>query len=286
MSEQKLPDIFTYDDFRKYLEDYRSMRKKWDEGFTHEYICFRLGQRGSRGYFSNVVNGTRNVSQEFVNRFVELLELGDTEGSYFRDLVQYNQTSNVKEKEFLLKRINRQSTIESKMISTKEYAFYEEWYHSVLRTVLDVVDFKDDYHLLTKTVVPSITLKQAKDSIDLLIELGLIQQDRDGFWRPAQKSIKTPEYVQARLVRQYQLQCLDLAKMVCASTQKQTDDIYTNVISISENGLRELQQRLRLFREEVRAIVHNDTAPADRVYQLDIQLFPNSIVSSSERSTK
>jgi alpha-D-ribose 1-methylphosphonate 5-triphosphate diphosphatase PhnM len=50
-----LPTVFDYIDFRKYLEDYRKARASNDEGFTHCYICHRLGMKNSRSYFNNII---------------------------------------------------------------------------------------------------------------------------------------------------------------------------------------------------------------------------------------
>jgi hypothetical protein len=51
-----LPTVFDYIDFRKYLEDYRKARASSDEGFTHCYICHRLGMKNSRSYFNNIIH--------------------------------------------------------------------------------------------------------------------------------------------------------------------------------------------------------------------------------------
>jgi uncharacterized protein (TIGR02147 family) len=69
-----------------------------------------------------------------------------------------------------------------------------------------------------------------------------------------------------------------MAKMNMLNKHGLPQDITTNILSVSEDGLKKVQDRLRKFREEIRAIVQNDDKPSDRVYQLDIQLFPNSKV--------
>ena len=76
----KLPSVFAYIDFKKYLGDYYEQRKIIDPGFTHVYICHRLGQARSRGYFNNVLKGRIPVSSAFVDRFISLLGLKANEG--------------------------------------------------------------------------------------------------------------------------------------------------------------------------------------------------------------
>jgi uncharacterized protein (TIGR02147 family) len=282
MSPHKTPDIYTYIDFRKYLEDYRESKKRDDPGFTHAYICHRLGQRNSKSYFANVVNGIKPVTAEFANRFIELLGLNADEAAYFRVLVNYNQTYNPKEKEYYLDHLIKRAATQDRLILKNEYSFYKEWYHSVVRAIIDIIDFKDDFAAMARMIVPPISVREAKDSIRLLDAMNLIKRDDKGFFRTTEKSIKTDDYVHDDLIVQYQLKCLDVAKTALLNKPRQAYDVSTNVISISEDALKKIQKRLRQFREEVRALVHNDDKKADRVYQLDIQLLPNTKTIAGE----
>ena len=283
MTDTQYPSVFSYLDFRKYLEDYREARKKVDPGFTHTYICFRLGQRNSKSYYANVVKGLKIVTAEFTNRFIEVLGLDVDQASYFRALVNYNQTINPQEKEYYFDQLFRHSAANNRLISPDEYTFYKEWYHSVIRALLDVYDFSDDYEALGRTVVPPITVKQVKDSIKLLESLSLIARDSRGFYKPTEKSVRTDDYVRHELIAQYQMKCLELAKTALLGNQEQPRDISTNIISVSEQGFKRVQKCLQKFRDEVRAVVRNDDQKADRVYQLDVQLFPNSKVFSQRK---
>jgi uncharacterized protein (TIGR02147 family) len=129
--------------------------------------------------------------------------------------------------------------------------------------------------------VPSITVTEAKKSIRLLESLKLIAKGKNGFFRPTDKIVRTDDHVRDDLIVQYQLKCLDIAKMTILSKPDQPHDVSTNILSISEEGLRKIQKRLFRFRQEVRALVHNDVNKADRVYQLDIQLLPGCKVKAA-----
>jgi len=61
--------------------------------------------------------------------------------------------------------------------------------------LLHIYDFKDNYSDLARKLNPPITVKQAKESIVLLKKLNLIAQDPQGFYKPTDKSIVTPDYV-------------------------------------------------------------------------------------------
>ncbi len=85
------------------------------------------------------------------------------------------------------------------------------------------------------------------------------------------------------LLRQYQLNCLNLAKLSLMKGYSIPQNFTTKAISISEKGYRRIVKRLNQFLAEVSSIVHKDQDPADRVYQIDVQLFPNSKIIKREK---
>ncbi len=270
------PDIYRYLDFRRYLEDYWRARKRVEPTFSHAQVCRRLGQRGSKSYFANVIAGRKNVTPEFANRFIELLDLDNNQARYFRLLISYGQTCNPREKECYLEQLLEQASTSNHLLSRDQFEYFREWYHGVVRAALDLYDFDGDYKRLAAMVWPPISARQAQGSVQLLRSLGLIAENADGVLKPTDRTVRTPEYVEDDLVRSHQLQCLELARTALVGQHGCPQDFSTNVLTISEDGVRRLQAKLRALRDEVRALVQNDPSPADRVYQLDMQLFPNS----------
>ncbi len=269
----KLPVIFEYIDFRKYLEDFRTARKKSDPGFTHAYICHKLGQPNSRSFYSNVVKGIKNISARFIDLFIDLLNLDSHEARYFRALVSYNQTESVQEKEFYFDQIVALNRTPFKLLDSNTYAYYKEWHHSTIRSLLGIIDVKDDYKLLASKVYPTITARQARESVVLLKRLGLIQSDANGFLKPVDKVLSTGSSVENHLVRQYQLKNIELGKNALINNDKIPCKTVTYTIYVSEKGYDRVIERMDQFRSEIRSIIHKDEKPATRVYQMNLQLF-------------
>jgi len=274
--ENLLPDIFAYIDFREYLDDYYKARKQFDRDFTHSRICKGLGQEHSKGYFNNVAKGRADVTPTFIDRFISVLELKGDEAMYFRALVNYNQTTSPSEKEFSFDQLVRLNRTPFKLIDKKAYDYYKEWHHSAVRAVLDIIDFKDDYKRLATSLAPNISVKQAKDSISLLKQLGIIGKNENGFWKPADKVLVTEERVKDAIVKQFQMKCLDRAKAVLADESITTARNITLTVSISEKSYERILGRVQQFKTEIRSIVHKDEAVPDRVYTLAINFFPIS----------
>jgi hypothetical protein len=46
---------------------------------------------------------------------------------------------------------------------------------------------------------------------------------------------------------------------------------------VSKEGCALIEKKLQKFKAEARSIAHREAAPADRVYQLNIQYFPQAL---------
>ncbi len=275
------PSIFEYNDFRTYLDDFQKARFEIDKTFTRSALCRKLGIAKTRSYYGDVVAG-KFVSSAYVGRFIKVLELNKEEAQFFRVLVKFNQADEPDEHELYFEQLIALNRTPKRILDPKVHIFYKVWYHSIIRTILDIYDFNgSNYASLARKVVPSVTVKQAKESIALLEELELIKQNGEGFYKPTDKAITTNDFVRDELIKQYQVQCLEMAKKTLIKKVKPPHEISTNVISISEVGFKRLQKRLGQFKAEVRSLVNKDENPADRVYQLNIQLFPSSKINSN-----
>lgn len=273
---RSLPNIYEYIDFKRYLDEYRKARREIDPGFTHAFICHKLGQPNARSYFNNVISGRKNVTPGFVDLLLKLLELGPAEAKFFRALVNYNQATSANEKEYYFDQIVQCNRTPYKLIDKNTYAYYTEWYHSTIRSLLGILDFKDDYKDLAAKLLPSITLTQAKTSIKLLLKLGLIAPDSRGYLKPIDKVLSTGEKVADTILQQYQIRSLELGKDAIANDACQPKRTLTYTIFISDTGYRRITDRMEQFQSEIRSIIHKDEENPTRVYQINLQIIPKS----------
>ena len=271
-----ISNLFEFADFRKFLEDYQEKRQLREKAFTRSQFCKDLGLPNTRSYFNDIVRGGKVLSKTYVNRFIQVLRMDEEEGQYFRILVDFNQSSHDKEREILFDQLISLNRTPKKFIGPKEYEFYKRWYHTVVFALMEVHDFKDDFTGLSKKVYPHITPNQAKASIALLEKLGLIRKNEKGLWKATAKTLDTGPYVKDEMIKQYQLQCLELAKKSMLLSEKRSRNFSTVTLSISKNACALIEKKLQKFKSEVRAIAHKETDPADRIYQLSIQYFPQS----------
>ena len=276
MKPNNEPNIFEYNNFWHFLRDLYTFKHTGNPHFTKSYICKKLGLPNSRSYFQDVLNG-KYVSSIKIPLFIKLFKLAKEEGLYFRVLVKYNQcVDDPEEKEMLLEQLISLNRTPKEIITKDAYAYYKEWYHSVIRALLSTFNFKNNYKTLARMVFPPISLKQAKESIVLLKKLGLINKDPDGYLKPTSKVISTGPLIKDDIIKQYQLKCVDNAKKTIMINQAHPQRIITKMISISHEAYKQIEKRVEKFNAEITSMVHKDELPPDRVYQLDVFLFPQS----------
>src|SRR6185369_4159464 len=72
-----------------------------------------------------------------------------------------------------------------------QFQFYSKWYHSVIRSLIEMAGFKDDFKRLAAALSPRITAREAEASVRLLEKLGLIVKNADGVYQATHKTITT-----------------------------------------------------------------------------------------------
>lgn len=273
--KKELPDIYHYNDYRKFLKDYQNSRKIYDKSFSMSNICKLLGLPNTRSYFADILKG-KKMTSAFIKRFIDLLNLKPDEAQYFTVMVKFNQAEISHERDLYFEQLLSLNKTPKKVLSLDMFEYYSNWYNSAIRAVLNLYDFSGNYKELCKKVFPNITIKQARASIRLLKKLKLIEKGCDGIYRLTNNSITTPEFIKSDLIKQYQMSLIELAKSSVINNDEFPQIIASNTISISESGYKRLEKKVDKFRSEIRSLVHKDEEPADNVYQLNLQLFPMS----------
>jgi len=194
-----------------------------------------------------------------------------------------NQADNPDEHELYFKQLIALNKTPKRILNRDVFDFFGNWEHSAVRTMLDIVNCKEDYSQLTCSMELPITKKQIQSSMKLLKKLELVAPDEQGFLKPSDKALTTGEWGNDDLIKQYQSQWLELAKKSVIKQNQLHQKFATNLISISPKGYERLQEKISQFLAEVRSLVNKDEAAADRVCFMSLQLFP---VGSSQKTKK
>lgn len=269
--EYPIPSIYAYNDFRKFLADYQRARFEQDGSFTKSGFSRMLQLPNTRSYFTDVLKG-KQVSDTFIERFITVIGFDHNEAQFFKTLVRFNQAENTGERELLFEQLIALNRTPSRMLDQKLLHYYNTWYNSVVRALLEIEDFTDDYASLARKIRLPVTPAQMKKAVKLLLELGLVKKNSDGIIKPTDKAIHAPEEVKQELFRSYHLQCLECSRKAMMNEPDAIAFSLINTLSISEKGYDRLRALLEKFQSQVRSLIHKDEDTPDRVLQINLVL--------------
>ena len=273
----KMKAIFTYANYRDYLRDFYLERKSSRPSFSYRHIAASAGINSS-GFYPQVIQGKRNLTGTTITKTCVALELTPQESEFFRTLVQFNQAKTLKKKNRLfasLVKLRNEKNIE--IVTEQGYDIFSQWYHGAVRERAVCRDFKNDFRKLGRMLVPAITEKQARESVELLLRLGFLKKT-DGPYAYAQSApiIATGQDIKAHQVITYQVMMLKLA-IEAFDRFGPNDRLFTSstTLRVSKVTYELLKRKNREHRQELLNIAEADKH-ADQVYQLNINMFPLS----------
>jgi uncharacterized protein (TIGR02147 family) len=268
--------LFEYMNYRDYLRDYYAEKKK-----QHAFYSFRLFAQkagfASPNFFKLVVDGKRNMSKESAFRFSKALGHSKKEAEYFENLVFFNQSKTLEEKNAYLANLMKfRKNADPKKIEQSEYAYYSAWYIPVIRELVIAMDFYDDFKKLGRAVVPAISAIEAEKAVKLLLELGYIRKNGGGHYEQSSVFLTTGPAVRSLAVANFHKAMMQRAAESLERFPADKRDVSCLTVGVSENTFTTMVSRIAEFRKELLALTESDTNMS-KIVQVNFQLFPLSI---------
>ncbi len=283
-----MPNIFIYSDYRKFLADFYKEKKASAPSFSYQNFSRQSGF-ASKSFVFNVIKGKKNLSPASIVSLSEAMRLTKTEAAYFEKLVSMCQANTFKERAFFYEQLDaiwpqNAEASNARKLRQDQFEFCSKWYHVVIRSLIDLFPFKDDYQRLATMVRPPITTIQAKNSIRLLHRLGLVEKGKNGFYKVAGKILTTGPEVAHLAGQHFHLQAMELAIRALKEIPKEERNIYGLTLGISKKGFEEVQKIMMESQNRILQVAEKDKDP-DGVYQLNVQFFPVS-KTGTKKDTK
>jgi len=266
-------NIFGYYNYRKYLQDYYEYRKSVQRHFSYRAFAQKAGYTSS-GLYLDLIKARKSLTDQLVPKFAKALGLSDRESQYFELMVQFTHATTPESKQDIFERMSQMLPRSLKTLNRNQKEYFSRWYYVAVRESLGVLNISDNYQDLALFLVPRITLPQAKQSIQLLSSLGLIEK-QDGIWRSCARTVSSGTDVDALLVHGFQKQMIDLGKQAIDHFSRERRNVSCTTMSISPMGLERIIHKIDSFRREVIDIIRSDEGER-MVAQLNIQFFPLS----------
>jgi uncharacterized protein (TIGR02147 family) len=267
--------IFEFIDYRKFLASYYTGKKESFPNFSFRYFSQKIGLN-SPSFLKHVIDGKRNLTSKMTDRFCKALDLSAREARYFRNLVLFNQakTSNEKQEHYAVLR-SMAGTVKEATLGTDYYDYFASWYNPVLRELICLHDFHDDFKLIAAAVSPPIRPGEAKAGIALLLRLKLVEKLLDGTYHQTSTALIADSSISSLAVRSFTRTMLDHSKTALDTVDKGERHISGLTMGISTAAYNVLTAEIESFKDRVKIIVNRDSG-GSRIYQLNIGMFPVS----------
>lgn len=268
------PDLRDYSDYRKFLRDIYEARKAANRNYSYRFLSQRAGINSS-GFYKHIIEGRRNLTQETIRKTCTALGLKDADSEYFESLVLFNQARTMREKNLHFEKLIEQQKRRSfRRIAEDRYDYFSEWYHCVVRELAVLDDLGDQPAALAARIRPSITARQAAQSLHLLERLGFLRRENNR-WVQAEPLVSTGFDIKSHLVKKFQVEMLKKTIEAYDGGQAEPRLMSCNVVAISSSNYERFVEILRNLRSQIMSLANGQGKP-DRVYALNINFFPCS----------
>lgn len=233
----------------------------------------------SPNYLKMIIEGRRNLSDEMIGKFSKALGLTKDQTEEFRLLVCMNQSEDTAERNVYLKGLSEfrvELKLKSGQIDRRTWDKIPNWTAWVILAIVD----QPSTLVRTGDLKAILRNKASEDEIEKaicgLLGSGQLSRDSHGVLKKGKALTDAPEEVPVALVRKLQAQLMYLGLESLYQDAPTDREFGTLTLNLTKDEFEEIKFKLRQMRKSI----HKDTSiarmktPGERVYQLNIQLFP------------
>jgi uncharacterized protein (TIGR02147 family) len=244
--------------------------------YSHRLFARQAGLASS-ALLSNVIAQRRNLSAHTTEAFIKAMKLPAQEAHFFRLLVDLDQAKNDEDRNEAWQLISACRRFrEARQIEGESFRYLSHWYYPAIRELAACNGFQASPAWIAKALRPRITQAQAARALEALVTLGMLVPDEEGQLIPADASVVTPMEVAGLAVHNYHSGMLLRATDAISAFDPEHRYLGGLTVSIPASLVDTLKDELKDLQSRLLDLCDSAPAPAEHVYQLNLQLFPLS----------
>ncbi len=270
-----MKSVFEYLDHREYIKDYYLFNKK-ENGLSYRSFSKSAGF-SSPVFIKLVIEGKTKLSSDSISKLCRAMGLKKEARKYFKSLVFFGQAENIDKKMKYLSEMKVFSgSLNLKQINSDQIEFYQNWYHPVVRELLDINPEDQSAKAIANLLIPSVDEKKIAESIEILKRLNLLSEDEAGKLRSENNIVSTDGLEFGSLViRATQKKLAELAGESLDNVSKEERDISGLTIAMKQSSVKMVSEEIKKCRRRIIELLSDEKNP-ERVYRLNFHLFPLS----------
>lgn len=282
-SEVLAPQLASYTDYRQYLRDFYEFKRHETRNSLRPYSYANFAAAAdikSPNYLKLIIEGHRNLSPEMARRFAKATGLIKDEVNEFEALVVFTQATDPLERNRHLKvladlRVRQQ--LKSGEIQAETWEKVPSWVTWVLYSLADQKNVTFNLNQLHEVMRGKARFDEIRRSLEKLVEAGELLRDTEtGEISKGRELMSGSDAIPVALVRKLQAELIYLGLESLFQDLPAEREFGAATLSLTEAEFEQLKFELRQFRKRwVKDIsVQRKQNKGDRVFQLNIQLFP------------
>ncbi len=275
----RAPDIWTYRDPRRYLNDLCDYLRAIDSSFSYRKLGRWAGLK-SPNYIPTYLQGKRNLRPDTAQRIAAALELSEHEQRFFVMLTRFEQTDSETESadyyRSLLDLAVRYG--QTGRIDTARLDYFSCWFIPVVHAMASLREFRGDPHWIAARINPKIRSFDAQKALDTLSELGIFQRGPDGSYTVAERRLETEPELQSLMIREYHRAMIRLSEASLDAWDPEKRIASAITLTVPSELIPQVLQRIESYREDMFSWLVSEQRESDAiqgdVMQINFQAFP------------
>ena len=289
----EVPPLGAYTDFRQYLKDVYEYRRQTESTGLRAYSYSAFSAAAdikSPNYLKLIIEGRRNLSDDMIGRFARALRLQRNENDEFRALVRYGQATEPIERNQYLKEladIRARRAFASGEISPQAWEKVPSWMGWVLYAMTDQKSVSFDPDELYRLMRAKTSPEDVRGELKRLLANGDLKQEvaEPNFAESApgvvtitkgRDLIESPQELPVEMIRKLQAELIYLGIESLFRDSPKEREFGAMTIAMTQPEFEQVRFELRQMRKRIQKDlkVKRETTQGERVYQMNIQLFP------------
>lgn len=282
-----MPKLSDYMDYRLFLTDFYLAKKTLTKTAIRPYsyaIFSAAADIKSPNYLKMIIEAKRNLSPDMIAKFAKACAFNKAQTDEFRFLVMFNQAEDPADRNYALKQLS-EYRVEQKLkhgeFDRKVFEKVPNWIGWIIYALVDQEGVTFETSQLRDLLRGKASESEITEALENLIKSGELTRDPVTQIIAKAKRADAPEEIPSALVRKLQMQLMYLGLESLYQDAATEREFGALTLSLTAKEFEEIKFKLRQLRKSL----HKDNSIArmsskgERVYQLNLQLFPVSNAS-------
>lgn len=285
-----VPALSEYMDYRLFLRDFYLAKKHLTRTMIRPYsysLFSAAADIKSPNYLKMIIEAKRNLSIDMVGKFAKACAFNKAQTDEFKLLVTFNQAEDPADRNYALKQLS-EFRVEQKLkhgeLDRKTFEEMPNWIGWIIYALVDQEGVTFETSQLKELLRGKASEAEITEAVENLIRSGELVRDAVTNTLTKGKPTETQKEIPSALVRKLQMQLMYLGLESLYQDTAAEREFGSLTMSLTEKEFEAIRFKLRHLRKSMHMenLTAREVSKGDRVYQLNLQLFP---VSNASKKT-